>query len=134
MCADAVLQWFKKLQWDGAISQAMLHSIGIVLERVSDEVALDFVKSLMEPPALISPLQVTYVLHSLGDWNPPEPEPETETSSGNRSLNEVPEKGIQDMAQLEFVCPVEALVFVRLDLWRFVGTLSHSLLLKDRSS
>ena len=70
MCADAVLQWFKRLQWDGAISQAMLHSIGIVLERVSDDIGLDFVKSLMEPPALISPLQVRYCLHSLGAWDP----------------------------------------------------------------
>jgi hypothetical protein len=56
--AEAVLTFFKRLQWDGAISSAMLHSVGIVLERCSDSVALDFVQSLTRAPALISPLQV----------------------------------------------------------------------------
>lgn len=56
--AEAVLLWFRQLQWDGAISQAMLQSIGTVLERCSDDVALGFIKSLTEPPSLISPLQV----------------------------------------------------------------------------
>lgn len=58
VCAEAVLTFFKRLQWDSAISQAMLHSVGIVLERCSDSVALDFVQSLTRAPALISPLQV----------------------------------------------------------------------------
>lgn len=56
--AGAVLQFFRTLQWDGAISQAMLQSMGTVLERCSDDTALRFVKSLTEAPSLISPLQV----------------------------------------------------------------------------
>lgn len=54
---EAVLEYFKTLQWDGAISQTMLHSIGIVLERCDNETALHLVRSLTEAPALISPLQ-----------------------------------------------------------------------------
>ena len=56
--ADSVLAFFRKLQWDGAISQSMLHDFSVVLEHCTNEVALDLLHSLTRAPAFISTLQV----------------------------------------------------------------------------
>lgn len=60
-----VLEFFRYLQWDGAISKAMLYDFSTVMDECSEEIALDFLISLTRPPALISQLQVRLPLSDL---------------------------------------------------------------------
>lgn len=56
--AELVLGFFRELQWDGAVSKAMLNDFGFVLDHCTDEFALEFLTDLLKPPALICILQV----------------------------------------------------------------------------